>query len=40
MRQVYLEKYVGTLREHEHIYDNEVLGSENSLKKFEKIAAQ
>ncbi len=40
MKDVYLEKYVGHLRENEHMFDNQVLSSENSAKKLAKIAAQ
>lgn len=40
MRAVYLEKYVGHLRENEHVFENQILGSENSFKKLSKIVAQ
>lgn len=40
MKAVYLEKYVGHLRENEHMYDNQILASETAAKKLAKIAAQ
>lgn len=39
MRAVYLEKYVGHLRENEHVFENQILGSESSYKKLSKIIA-
>lgn len=40
MRAVHLERFVGQLREHEHVYENEVLGSDSAFKKIAKIASQ
>lgn len=40
MKNAYLDKYVGHLRENEHMFDNQVFSTENSAKKLAKIAAQ
>lgn len=40
MKSVYLARYVGHLREHEHMYDNAVISSDNAAKKLAKIIAQ
>ena len=40
MRAVYLDKYVGQLRESEHIYENEIFSNEKSFQKISKIISQ
>jgi hypothetical protein len=37
MRAAYLDRYVGQLRENEHVYENQIFSSENSYKKLSKI---